>query len=208
MSSVDRKFSRISDFPEYKIRAGMIQRCTNPSSKAYHRYGGRGITVCDRWLEDFFNFYADMGPRPTDDHTLERIDNDGNYEPSNCKWATWDEQAVNRSNNWTDDEIVSLKAMWDEFVPVEKIGKELGKSVDTIRSQASRLALRRDRSISVLARKFPEFAYLLSEQGEDAFREAVEKEKRDRRAARKAKRLQDRQDVADRDHQISFQGRA
>ena len=72
----------------------MIQRCTNSSNPAWGYYGGRGIKVCDRW-RDFANFLADMGSRP-DGRTLDRMDNDGGYEPSNCRWATWAQQNTNK----------------------------------------------------------------------------------------------------------------
>lgn len=79
---------------EYRIWAGMIQRCTNPNHRAYKWYGERGIKVCQRW-RNFDNFYSDMGVRP---HglTLDRKDNNGNYEPNNCKWSTIDEQLNNK----------------------------------------------------------------------------------------------------------------
>ena len=72
----------------------MRQRCTNPHNDSYPRYGGRGITVCQRW-ESYENFKADMGERP-DGMTIDRINNDGNYEPSNCRWATPAQQSGNR----------------------------------------------------------------------------------------------------------------
>lgn len=83
---------------EYMVWAGMIQRCTNPSHASYQQYGGRGISVHERW-SDFRNFIADMGERPTSKHSIDRINNDGNYEPSNCRWATPAEQMSNRSDN-------------------------------------------------------------------------------------------------------------
>jgi hypothetical protein len=80
--------------PLYSTWVYMVQRCTNPKASHYRDYGGRGITICDRW-RTFTNFLADMGPRP-DGLTLDRIDNDGNYEPGNCRWATRSEQQRNK----------------------------------------------------------------------------------------------------------------
>lgn len=81
--------------PEYDVWNAMIQRCSNPKNKKYADYGGRGITVCARWRR-FENFYADMGKRPTSAYSLERIDNNAGYEPTNCRWATIDEQLSNQ----------------------------------------------------------------------------------------------------------------
>ena len=87
--------------PEYNIWNGMKQRCSNENDSRWHRYGGRGITICARWLGDdgFTNFLSDMGMRPSADHSIDRRNNDGNYEPSNCYWGTDIEQANNKSNN-------------------------------------------------------------------------------------------------------------
>lgn len=79
---------------EYGIWKGIKTRCFNPRRREYADYGGRGITLCDRWMV-YENFYSDMGPRPSASYTVERVDNDGNYEPSNCKWIPRSEQARN-----------------------------------------------------------------------------------------------------------------
>ena len=81
--------------PLYTTWQNMIQRCTNPNKKAFKHYGARGISVCERW-RTFASFAADMGPRPSTVRSLERIDNDGNYEPANCQWATGTQQRLNQ----------------------------------------------------------------------------------------------------------------
>lgn len=82
--------------PEYIAWTSMRSRCNCKTNAGYHRYGGRGISVCERW-ESSQNFLDDMGPRPTSEHSLDRINNEGNYEPSNCRWATRLQQANNQS---------------------------------------------------------------------------------------------------------------
>lgn len=81
--------------PEFGCWCGMWSRCTWPGHKHWKYYGGRGITVCARWC-DFAAFLLDLGPRPSLAHSLDRIDGDGNYEPGNVRWTTWDVQAKNR----------------------------------------------------------------------------------------------------------------
>jgi hypothetical protein len=90
--------------PEYTTWTAMRARCRNPNRRVFRLYGGRGITVCERW-DDYAAFIEDMGPRPSDKHTLERIDNDGGYSPENCRWALSAEQQSNkRTNRWIEFE--------------------------------------------------------------------------------------------------------
>lgn len=77
---------------EHRAWCEMKRRCLNPRSKSFHNYGGRGISICPRWIESFENFLADLGPRPTSQHSIDRINVNGNYEPDNCRWATSAEQ--------------------------------------------------------------------------------------------------------------------
>lgn len=85
--------------PEYKCWSSMKRRCDSPRLKCYRNYGGRGIVVCDRWINSFENFLSDMGERPSPKHSIDRIKVNGNYEPSNCKWSTDGEQEINKRTN-------------------------------------------------------------------------------------------------------------
>jgi hypothetical protein len=85
--------------PEYRSWQNMLQRCTNPKDQDWKNWGGRGIRVCDRWLHSFENFFVDMGRKPSPAHSIDRSNNDGNYEPGNCCWATAKEQRANRRDS-------------------------------------------------------------------------------------------------------------
>lgn len=126
--SVGKKNGKRLVTREYRSWKSMKDRCNLPKAPNYHLYGGRGITVCSQWigLEGFVNFIHDMGPRPIG-HTLDRIDADGNYEPSNCRWATLKKQAQNRRK--TPEYMAQMKdnldrgrrRMWGDPVEREKL---------------------------------------------------------------------------------------
>lgn len=99
VASKTHKVHGLRNAPEWYVWSSMKARCYNPNNQRFDRYGERGIRVCDSWLAEFAAFYRDMGPRPSPKHSLERRDNNGNYAPSNCYWATAMQQARNRSSN-------------------------------------------------------------------------------------------------------------
>jgi len=107
---------------EYKCWDGIVQRCTNNKYHSYSNYGGRGIRLCNRWSK-FENFYADMGSKPSENHSIERIDNEQGYEPSNCRWATSTEQARNRRSNHTltHDGRTQCVQAWAEECGINKV---------------------------------------------------------------------------------------
>jgi hypothetical protein len=102
--------------PLYSTWRNMLGRCNNPKDAGYRRYGGRGIKVCKRWTKSFAAFVKDMGPKPSPKHSIDRRNNDGNYKPGNCRWATMKEQQRNRSDNViiTIDERSQPLSAWAE----------------------------------------------------------------------------------------------
>lgn len=112
----------MSKTPEYKAWISMKTRCYKPKTARFSRYGGRGIIVCDRWLNSFENFYADMGKRPNNKYSLDRLDSNKNYCPKNCKWSTAKQQANNRTNNanYTFKGVTKSISMWAEEYNINK----------------------------------------------------------------------------------------
>lgn len=102
---------------EYGIWNGIKDRTLNKNGQYWDRYGGRGVTICDGWRDSFEAFYADMGPSPGKDYSIDRIDNDGGYSKDNCRWATRKEQCRNRKSNAriTIDGVTRTKVEWVEL---------------------------------------------------------------------------------------------
>ena len=116
----------------------MKDRCLNPNSQYFHRYGGRGITVCDEWLESFDNFFRDMGERP-DRMSLDRINNDGIYEPDNCRWATQAEQVRNSSSAILNiDNVKYIRDMANFGHSCSELANYFNVSVSTIKAVINR----------------------------------------------------------------------
>lgn len=113
--------------PEYSVWAGMRNRCTNPQDPNWPRYGGRGIVICKEW-DNFEVFFSDMGSRPSLNHSINRKNNNGNYEPKNCSWATPKEQARNRRSNSLTAEKVKFIRENAGFMTQVKIAEIVGTS--------------------------------------------------------------------------------
>jgi hypothetical protein len=136
----------LSHLPEYTIWLGMVSRCHTPSCSNFKFYGGRGISVCERWRGSFRNFLDDMGSRPTPKHTIEREKSTGNYEPGNCIWATWDHQANNRRNTVVIEHNGQSK-------PLTVWAKEVGLKPATLWARISDYGWSVDRALSTPPRK-------------------------------------------------------
>jgi len=118
--------------PEHRAWRAMTGRYCNPNRLGYENYGGRGIKVCERWRDSFVAFYEDVGKKPSPKHTLDRIDNDGDYEPGNCRWATRKEQGRNRRT------CVSLEYNGRKLT-IAEWAEETGLTYNTLQSRLGRL---------------------------------------------------------------------
>lgn len=123
-----RSETRIADHPDYSLWAGMKARCHG--SFANLAYIRKGIVVCERWRDSFHDFTTDMGPRPSPDHSIDRINPDGNYEPRNCRWATADEQSRNKCNSVSNEagksEQVNFKLSPSAYLKLSKFADRIG----------------------------------------------------------------------------------
>lgn len=124
----------------YDVWVNMKSRCLNQSNKSFHNYGGRGIKVCERWMQ-FDNFFADMGEPPAR-HEIDRIDNDGDYLPSNCKWSTKQEQCENRRSN-------KLFTVNKQQKTISQLSREYGINYFTLRARLTKLNWDIDRALTI-----------------------------------------------------------
>lgn len=129
----------------FRTWSSMVQRCTNPNVRCFKSYGGKGVQVCDRWL-NFWNFVNDVKDRPSKKHTLDRIDSDGNYEPGNVRWATQKEQLRNQSRN------VRISFNGSEKC-VSEWAEEIGISKEVIFSRLKRLNWSVEKTLTTPVRK-------------------------------------------------------
>jgi hypothetical protein len=132
---------RLRDLAEYYAWHGMQQRCYNPKAIMYYRYGGRGITICEAWRKSFWVFLADMNCKPDPTYSLDRINNDGNYEPGNCRWASSCQQANNRKRlNRNGDLNPAAKLTWDQIEVIRALAQQdsISQKVIALRFEVSR----------------------------------------------------------------------
>lgn len=146
--------------PEYRIWLGMKARCERPSEPGFTDYGARGIRVCDRWRDCYEKFLSDMGRRPTARHSIDRIDVNGHYEPSNCRWATPEQQARNRRNNHyiTFEGETLCIAEWSERLSISAhvISARINSGWSPERALTTPLRPQRNRHVPVNAKPIAE----------------------------------------------------
>lgn len=130
-----------SNSPEYVSWRHMKQRCCNPKRRDYAYYGARGITVCERW-QTFDNFLADMGLRPTIKYSLDRIDHEGNYEPTNCRWATKLEQNRNKRGVYTPEEDQKIREAVALGLNFRQMAEYVGKPRSSVEARTYRIGLK------------------------------------------------------------------
>lgn len=136
VTKYDRNVKGVTKLPEYKNWLGMKERCLKGTHHSYPRYGGRGVQIAAEWVNSFNTFFKDMGPRPTPLHEIDRIDNNGNYEPLNCKWSTKKEQANNRRSNrifTIGGETMTLKQWCEKYdLNYKSVHARIQRGVDII----------------------------------------------------------------------------
>ena len=124
--------------PEYVSWSAMLNRCHSPGATQYRHYGGRGIEVCEEWRTSFEAFVADMGPRPSTNHSIDRIDPNGNYEPGNCRWVTKRAQSLNRRNtirvSWRGRTLTLAEWEAETGIGAEALRQRIAKGWDTERT--------------------------------------------------------------------------
>lgn len=140
------RLEEISQTPEYFCYRDLLKRCTNPEDKNFKNYGGRGIRVCRRWRQSFQNFLDDMGQKPSPNHSIERKDNGGNYEPDNCIWAT----AKIQSNNTRANRLIRAFGMNQK---IQTWAKLTGLSANLIAQRIDKLKWSSETALKTPKRK-------------------------------------------------------
>lgn len=129
----------LSKHKDYELWCGIVKRCENAKSTSYPNYGGRGITICARWRQSFAHFLADMGPRPSSQHSIDRLDVNGNYEPGNCRWATRAQQAQNTRRTKLDGELAEgVRLLAATGLPKAAIARALSLHYSSVKQVAYR----------------------------------------------------------------------